>query len=435
MIERPFLFETTRMIATRWSGKSPTGIDRVCHAYLDHFGPRAQAVVQHRGVFRILSVRHSDELFAMLTDAEGATRRKIAAFALRAWFEGRARADGGGATYLNVSHTDFDLPSHGRWVRECRLRPVYFLHDLIPITHARYCRPHAVTRHRGRVVNALQTAGGIVVNSHSTAHELRAFAREHALPLPPLAVAPLAVQNFGQAAKPVSGSRPYFLCLGTIEERKNHRLLFDIWLRLIAELGVDAPRLVIVGQWGARSSAVRAMWKRHPELRRYVTLITRCNDKDVRDWIAGAQALLMPTLAEGFGLPMVEGLASGTPVIASDLSCFHEIGQGIPCLLDPADPAAWVRAILGFSAPGGERQRQLRLLDSYRPPVWGDHFASLEAWLAKLRGGGDPAGPMASSASPPQRQRSAPAPVMAQQAAGTDAGPPRKFSEAIKICP
>ena len=59
----------------------------------------------------------------------------------------------------------------------------------------------------------------------------------------------------------------------------------------------------------------------------------------------------------------------------------------------------------------------------------------LEAWLAKLRGGGDPAGPMASSASPPQRQRSAPAPIMAQQAAGTDAGPPRKFSEAIKICP
>ena len=132
------------MIATHWAGRSPTGIDRVCQAYLRHFGPRAQAVVQHRGMFRILSARHSDELFAMLGKAQQVTRAKIAAFAMRSWFEGRSRADGEGAVYLNVSHTDFDLPSHGRWVRECRLRPIYFLHDLIPITHAPINQPKAV---------------------------------------------------------------------------------------------------------------------------------------------------------------------------------------------------------------------------------------------------------------------------------------------------
>lgn len=396
MIERPFLFETTRMIATRWGGKSPTGIDRVCDAYLRHFGPRAQAVVQHRGVFRILSVRHSDELFAMLADTGGASRQKIAAFAVRAWLAGQAQKNGSGAIYLNVSHTDFDLPGHSRWVRECRLRAVYFIHDLIPITHAQYCRPRAVARHRGRVVNALKTASGIVVNSKSTAHDLRAFAHTEALPLPPLTIAPLAISAFGKRDTPQAGRQPYFLCLGTIEERKNHRLLLEVWLRLIAELGATAPRLVIIGQWGAGSSAVRTMLKRNPALRRYVTLLTRCDDDQVGDWIAGAQALLMPTLAEGFGLPMVEGLTMGTPVIASDLFCFHEIGQGIPCLLDPTDPAAWVRAIAGFADPGGERQRQRRLLDHYRAPVWEDHFAAVETWLAALRERRDPAGGEAS---------------------------------------
>lgn len=412
MIQRPFLFETTRMIATNWAGKSPTGIDRVCHAYLRHFGPRAQAVVQHRGLFRILSARHSDELFAMLEDANGATRPQITGFALRAWGEGRSRGDGGGAIYLNVSHTDFDLPSHGRWVRDCRLRPVYFLHDLIPITHAQYCRPRAVTRHRGRVVNALNMAGGIVVNSRSTAEELRAFARREALPLPSVAVAALAVAEPGTPAKPMPSDRPYFLCLGTIEERKNHRLLLQVWLRLIVQSGVDAPRLVIIGQWGARSEAVQDMLKRHPALRRYVTFITRCDDREVRDWIAGAQALLMPTLAEGFGLPMVEALTIGTPVIASDLPCFRENGQGIPCLLDPADPAAWIQAIAGFSAPGGERQRQLPLLGHFRPPAWEDHFAAVEDWLATLRVWSDHVGTSATPTFPSHSAGGVPAAAM-----------------------
>jgi glycosyltransferase involved in cell wall biosynthesis len=233
-------------------------------------------------------------------------------------------------------------------------------------------------------VNALQTAAGIVVSSRSTAGELEAFAQEERLPLPPLTVAPLAGANLGSRASPEQGDPPYFLCLGTIEERKNHRLLLEVWLRLIAESGSDTPRLVILGQWGARSSAVREMLKRHPALRRYVTLITRCSDSDLSGWVAGAQALLMPTLAEGFGLPMVEALAMGTPVIASDLPSFRETGQGIPCLLDPANAAAWTRAIAGFSDPGGERQRQLQLIGRYRPAVWEDHFAGVEDWLATL---------------------------------------------------
>lgn len=435
MIERPFLFEATRMIARSWTGKSPTGIDRVCNAYLRHFGPRAQAVVQHRGVSRILSAQHSDELFAMLGDMGGTIRRRMMGFAPRAWVEGVAREDAGGAIYLNVSHTDFDLPSHSRWVRECRLRPVYLLHDLIPITHARYCRPRAVTRHRGRVVNALQSAAGIVVNSRSTAGELQAFAQQECLPLPPLMVAPLAGAELGRRANPASISPSYFLCLGTIEKRKNHRLLLEVWLRLIAQTGSDTPRLVILGQWGARSSAVREMLKRHPALRRYVTLITRCSDRELGGWVAGAQALLMPTLAEGFGLPMVEALAMGTPVIASNLPCFRETGQAIPCLLDPMNAAAWARVIASFSDPGGERQRQLQLLGRYRPPVWEDHFAGVEDWLATLPRFSDQVGTAADRRLLHRLEGNPPTAAMTRQVAGAEGGQPEQLFQAIEACP
>jgi glycosyltransferase involved in cell wall biosynthesis len=302
-------------------------------------------------------------------------------------------------------------------VRDCRLRPVYFIHDLIPITHAQYCTPRAVIRHRGRVVRALKTATGIVVNSRSTAEELKVFARSEGLPLPSVTVAPLAVGHLGKAAQATPADHPYFVCLGTIEERKNHRLLLQVWLRLIVQSGVDAPRLVIIGQWGARSEAVREMLRRHPALRRYVTVITRCNDDEVRSWIAGAQALLMPTLAEGFGLPMVEALTMGTPVIASDLPCFRENGQGIPCLLDSTDTAAWTKMIASFSEPWGGRQRQLRLLDRYRPPVWEDHFAAVEEWLAALRGRSDQLGTSAVPTFPPHLAGEVPAVAMAREPA------------------
>jgi glycosyltransferase involved in cell wall biosynthesis len=397
MIERPFLFDVTRMIAALWSGAARTGIDRVCHAYLHHFGARAQAVVQHRGMFRILRKRHSDELFAMLRSSERTSRAQFARYAVKAWTQGRSRADANGAVYLNVSHTDIDLPAHVRWVRACGLRPIYFIHDLIPITHPQYCRDRAVTRHRGRVTNALASANGIVVNSKCTADHLTAFAQAQGLALPPLIVAPLGVDHSGKVMKPLPVKHPYFVCLGTIEGRKNHRLLLQVWLRLILQGGANAPRLVIIGQWGAMSEAVAAMFKRHPALHDHVTLITRCNDHQARDWIAGAEALLMPSLAEGFGLPVPEALAMGTPVIASDLPCFRENGQGIACLLDPTDTVAWTQVISRFARAGGEKQRQLSLLGSYRPPLWSHHFAAVDDWLATLPEAADGLAPDAES--------------------------------------
>lgn len=384
MIERPFLFDVTRMFAALWTGKGQTGIDRVCHAYLHNFGERAQAVVQHRGMFRILRPRHSDELFALCMSGERTSRARLARLAIKAWAQGRSHADAKGAVYFNVSHTDFDLPDHVRWVRACGLRPVYFIHDLIPITHAQYCRDRAVTRHRGRVLNALASASGIVVNSQSTADELTAFAEGQGLALPSLTVAPLGVGPAGRIAKPEPFNRPYFVCLGTIEGRKNHRLLLQVWLRQILQSGVKVPRLVIIGQWGDKAEAVSDMFRRHPALHQHVTLITRCDDQEARDWIAGAEALVMPSFAEGFGLPVIEALTIGTPVIASDLPCFRENGQGIPCLLDPRDTVAWTLVISRFSRAGGDKRRQLSLLGNFRPPLWADHFAVVEDWLATL---------------------------------------------------
>jgi glycosyltransferase involved in cell wall biosynthesis len=97
--------------------------------------------------------------------------------------------------------------------------------------------------------------------------------------------------------------------------------------------------------------------------------------------LSGARALLMPSFAEGFGIPVIEALQSGTPVIASDLGVFREVAGDIPLYLRPDDPTAWMEAILSYSEGSADRQRQAALIAHYAAPNWEDHFRHVDSWL------------------------------------------------------
>ena len=384
MVDRPFLIDVSRLVWRSWTRRLATGIDRVCYAYLQNFADRAQAVVQHRGVARVLTPRHSDELFAALHLPDSAFRSRLLSLAPRALTAAPRQIDGRGAFYLNVGHTDIDLASLPDWTRRSNVKPIYLIHDLIPLTHAEFCRTEAIARHHGRVVNALRSAAGVIANSRATAAELEAFGLSNGISMPPIAAAWLAgAQLRSPDVVPIKAGR-HFVFVGTIEGRKNHFMLLQVWQRLVERLGHTTPKLVLIGQKGAEAGHVQNMLDRGKGIRDHVVMLSHCEDSELGQWISSARALLLPSFAEGFGLPVVEAMALGTPVIASDLPCFREIGCGIPTLLDPIDAVSWERMILSFLDHGPERARQLRMLSHYRPPTWSDHFTQIEAWLDSL---------------------------------------------------
>jgi glycosyltransferase involved in cell wall biosynthesis len=384
MLERELLLDVSRLIWRSWSRRLATGIDRVCYAYVDNFRDRAQAVFQYRGIPRVMSPRHSDELFDLLLGPDEEFRGRLAGLAARALPSMRSQVDGRGAYYFNVGHTDIDLDRLVDWTARNNLRPIYMVHDLIPLTHSEFCNPQAVGRHRGRVVNALSSACGIVTNSEASAHELRNFAAEEGIRMPPVIAAWLAGAEFKfSSAIPFKAGR-HFVCVSTIEGRKNHFMLLQVWRRLAERLGSATPKLVIIGQRGAQASHVEGMIERCESIQDHVVTLSHCPDEELGRWISTARALLLPSFAEGFGLPVIEALQLGTPVIASDLPCFREIGEGIPTLLDPIDALGWERTVTSFLDNCPERTRQLRLLQDYRAPSWSDHFGKLEGWLDVL---------------------------------------------------
>lgn len=381
--DAPFLLDITRLVWRQWAGRRPTGIDRVCLAYLTHFADRAQAVVQHRHLRRIFGPTVSRQLFQLLEERPKNFRsRLIRALAGQLFVRGD---HGRGRPYFNIGHTGLDDPVLRRWLLTADVRPIYLVHDLIPLSHPEFCREGERKRHNQRMRTVLETASGLIGNSQATLDALAKFGLAERMPRPPQLAAWLGSTSFDKPLRPILPDRPTFVVLGTIEARKNHLLLLNIWSRLITRFGASAPRLLIIGQRGWEAEEVNNMLDGDETLRGHVVEISGCSDFELAGHLSTARALLFPSLAEGYGLPLIEALDLGVPVIASDLPVLHEIGQEIPMFLSPADELGWEAAILDFvDATSPARAVQLDRISTFRPPSWADHFAAVERWLPTL---------------------------------------------------
>jgi glycosyltransferase involved in cell wall biosynthesis len=390
----PILLDVSRLVWRTWIGKLPTGIDRTCLAYVAHFRDRARAVVQRGGVTRVLKPKLSRALFeVLLTSSVDSTQARLRSIAVRSVGEilhGTSTGEFAGHLYLNVGHTGLDRVGHGRWVVRSGVRSIYFVHDLIPLTHPEYCRPDEPQKHLRRITAMLGNATGIIGNSRDTLNELTAFAGlQDVLHTPPTLVAPLGVEIGWMPPSealplPLPG-HPYFVMLGTIEGRKNHLLILTIWADLVRRLGASAPQLIIIGKRGWESEQTVDMLERSQAIRMHVIELSHCDDAMLQAYLRNARALLFPSFAEGYGLPLVEALACGTPVIASDLQVFRELAGNIPDYIYPIDGLGWMKAIEDYAPAGSiRRSNQLDRLDGWAPPTWSDHFEKVDRWLEQL---------------------------------------------------
>lgn len=382
------LLDVSRLVWRAWEGVLPTGIDRTCLAYAAQYRGRSLAVVQSRGFTRVLSRPASERLYdALLTQGTVDLRAQLMSRVAPALVSVREKGLDG-RLYLNVGHTGLDKPGHTAWLRRTGVRPIYFVHDLIPLTHPEYCREGEPEKHLRRITALLRHGVGIIGNSRDTLNEVAVFAGlQKSLQMPPALVAPLGVEAslpVSTASLPLPG-RPYFVMLGTIEGRKNHLLILSLWAQLARRLGAATPQLVIIGKRGWECEQAVDMLERSEAIRGHVIELSRCDDATLRAYMLGARALLFPSFVEGYGLPLVEALACGTPVIASDLGVFRELAGEIPDYFNPIDGIGWARTVEDYAkADSAARTAQLKRMAGWSPPSWEDHFRKVDRWLEQL---------------------------------------------------
>jgi len=181
-------------------------------------------------------------------------------------------------------------------------------------------------------------------------------------------------------------AEPYFICVGTIEPRKNHLLLLNLWRAMADKLPAAAiPRLIIVGRRGWENEQVIDMLERCPALRGHVEELNGCSDRRLQTLLRGARALLLPSFAEGYGMPVAEALSVGVPVICSDLPALREAGGEVPDFLDPLDGPAWTAHILDHFRAGPLHVAQRGRMEQWQAPSWDDHIAIVCEAIDDLR--------------------------------------------------
>lgn len=363
-------------------GKVLTGVDRVELAYLSAFletSVPAFGLVRAPLGYILLDKVGLEAVHALLaaphTDLNAKAHRR------NVWRQARRLAIGRvppvrlgrllkrtvprGAVYVNVGHSNLTDRVLGTVKSALDAKIAMLIHDVIPLEYPEYQREGSVPKFRKMLARVSAHADYVIYNSADTQTRTEVF-----LDRKPSAI----VAHLGTVTVPpdlaslpagLPLQAPYFVCVGTIEPRKNHAFLLDIW----EELGEDAPGLVIVGSRGWRNEAVFDRLDGLPT-DGPVREVSGLEDAALSALIHGAQGVLFPTHAEGFGLPATEAAALGVPVIVNDLDVFREIMGDIPIYASVSDRYLWMDKIkeLAVAAPN------TRKIKPFDPPTWAAHF-------------------------------------------------------------
>lgn len=266
-------------------------------------------------------------------------------------------------------------------VREAGGETIGCLYDLIPLRYPAATAAKNSAPFIPWLKDALLRCDAIVCISQSVARDFVAYLREQGLAPPanmrvgwwPLGAdfrAPTQSSASSVAQRIAAAPTPFFMSVGTLEPRKAYSVALDAFDSLWAQ-GRDA-RYVIVGRPGWNTRALQRRIRQHPEFGRRLFWLDNASDADLAHLYPRPRALIFPSFAEGFGMPLVEAAQHGVRVIASDLPVFREVGGESAVyfdLLDSQSLAARIEEALASSKGAA-------------PPAvvsWGESAAKLAA--------------------------------------------------------
>ncbi len=233
--------------------------------------------------------------------------------------------------------------------REQGGKVAFVIYDILPITHPQFFSTGLVQRFSNWYNFAINNADLLLAISDTVRDQLRErlslVRNEIGTPLPRVESfrlgAHLDMQHTDGYIRPrlratlseTSGTTPY-LMVGTVEPRKNHRTVLEAFDQLWSQ--GEQVRLFIVGKVGWECRDLEQTLRNHPELHRKLFWFPDLSDTELHQCYKSSRCVIFASWGEGFGLPIIEGLLFGRPVIASDLPVHREVARDFAAYFNPS---------------------------------------------------------------------------------------------------
>jgi alpha-1,2-rhamnosyltransferase len=258
------------------------------------------------------------------------------------------------------------------------------VYDIIPLSHPDFFPPAIVKRFQDWFKEAIEHVDFFICISETVQNQVQAYLKQH---YPDDRISG-RVSSFrlgcnldnisenksvGEGPKELFQKRDIFIAVGTIEARKNHQYVLDAF-DLVWQQCPDAG-LCIIGKIGWLSEQVMDRIKKHPLFKKNLFIFHHVSDTGLDYYYKHAKALIWPSLAEGFGLPIIEALHQGLPVLASDIPIHREVGKDFCTYFDVHNPGDLAKIIMDIEKTG--QMPNVRSSQEYKLTTWKDSCREL----------------------------------------------------------
>lgn len=269
---------------------------------------------------------------------------------------------------------------------------VQVVYDLIPYHHPEYCIDSLARKFTRFLVKSASLTSRYICISEATRRDMNAFLVEHGSSARtdtwPLAHEFAGYARNGRGAvatNPAVGAlagRPFVLCVGTIEIRKNGVGLLRAWQKVLTRLGDEAPLLVFAGKYGWKIDGFRQLLSNDDRLAAGVKVIDRASDSDLAFLYEHCLFHAYPSLAEGWGLPVGEAAWFGKFSIVSSVSSLPEVCGPLVDYVDPTSVDELAAALERVIRDPDYRRQKEAVIAAAPLRSWNDTAADFERLLS-----------------------------------------------------
>ena len=261
-------------------------------------------------------------------------------------------------------------------LRRQGVRVLRMIYDLIPTIKPQWVDAPTVRQVTNWVRRVLTESDHVLTISEFSRSEIETYCVESRFQVPPLSVVRLGdeLDSAGDEHPPLPRfvpRRPFFVCVSTLDVRKNHRLLYDAWQLLASRDPENCPDLVCLGVPHLHVADLLREIRQDRTVNGRIHFLHGVEDAELAWYYRHCAATIYPSRYEGWGLPVAESLGHGRLCLASNATSIPEISADLPTFFDPLDVPGLVALVeRTLHDPEWVREQEAAIRDRFVATPW-----------------------------------------------------------------